>query len=169
MQKIYRCGTCGRFLGADQFRHRKIKARTYVDSNKCKTCNRTAAHIWRAMNREKHLSTLKEYREREGYYDKHNAYCRDWTKRNAHKVQEISTRRRRAMRQGLVPEDANLRKIQLYYRISKYLGSDWQVDHIKPLAEGGLHHEDNLQIISTSDNRKKGSKLGYKVGLNFRI
>ena len=33
------------------------------------------------------------------------------------------------------------------------------VDHIVPLAKGGSHHQDNLQIISARENLEKGVRL----------
>jgi 5-methylcytosine-specific restriction endonuclease McrA len=38
-------------------------------------------------------------------------------------------------------------------------GIPHEVDHIIPISKGGLHHQDNLQIITMSENRKKGSKI----------
>ena len=35
----------------------------------------------------------------------------------------------------------------------------YEVDHIIPLSKGGLHHENNLQYLTISENRKKGNKL----------
>jgi hypothetical protein len=35
----------------------------------------------------------------------------------------------------------------------------YEVDHIVPLSKGGLHHEDNLQYLTVSENRQKGNKL----------
>jgi 5-methylcytosine-specific restriction endonuclease McrA len=32
------------------------------------------------------------------------------------------------------------------------------VDHIQPIAKGGLHHPDNLQILTMEENRKKWMK-----------
>ena len=40
----------------------------------------------------------------------------------------------------------------------------WNVDHIKPLSKGGLHREDNLQILTAKDNIKKG---GYYLEEKF--
>lgn len=34
-----------------------------------------------------------------------------------------------------------------------------EVDHIIPLAKGGLHHEDNLQYLTVSENRRKGARI----------
>ena len=33
-----------------------------------------------------------------------------------------------------------------------------EVDHIIPICKGGLHHPDNLQILTMKENREKGGK-----------
>lgn len=35
----------------------------------------------------------------------------------------------------------------------------YHVDHIIPLSKGGLHHQDNLQYLTETDNLRKGNKL----------
>ena len=35
-----------------------------------------------------------------------------------------------------------------------------EVDHIIPVSRGGLHHEDNLQYLPVTENRKKGNRIG---------
>ena len=50
-------------------------------------------------------------------------------------------------------------KIELYYRVSQQLGSEWHVDHIVPISKGGLHHPDNLQITTIEYNLAKSNKL----------
>lgn len=35
----------------------------------------------------------------------------------------------------------------------------YHVDHIAPLAQGGQHHPNNLQVINARDNAKKGAKI----------
>ena len=34
-----------------------------------------------------------------------------------------------------------------------------EVDHIIPLAKGGLHHESNLQYLTIKENRSKGCRI----------
>lgn len=36
------------------------------------------------------------------------------------------------------------------------------VDHIVPLARGGLHHPVNLQVLTARENLKKGSMVQLK-------
>ena len=70
--------------------------------------------------------------------------------------------KRRAKKLNKTPSNANKEKIMFMYQIAhemaKKYGVEYQVDHIKPLSKGGLHHEDNLQILSRSLNLKKASK-----------
>ena len=35
----------------------------------------------------------------------------------------------------------------------------YHVDHVTPLAKGGLHHPENLQLITASENVHKGSSI----------
>ena len=37
----------------------------------------------------------------------------------------------------------------------------YHVDHITPLAKGGLHHPINLQLITASENVRKGSRTRF--------
>ena len=43
-------------------------------------------------------------------------------------------------------------------RITKDTGLQYHVDHIRPLAAGGAHHPDNLQILKAVENLAKGSE-----------
>jgi len=43
--------------------------------------------------------------------------------------------------------------------ITKQTGVTMHVDHIIPLAKGGLHHPLNLQIIPAIDNLEKSDKM----------
>jgi len=52
--------------------------------------------------------------------------------------------------------DADVKKIREIY---KNRPAGYEVDHIKPLSKGGLHHEDNLQYLPTLVNRKKGNRF----------
>ena len=67
------------------------------------------------------------------------------------------SQRRHAKKLNQTPVDANLELIQLYYTMAATL-LDFEVDHIKPLSKGGLHHEDNLQLLPKSLNTSKFNK-----------
>ena len=54
------------------------------------------------------------------------------------------------------PLDADLEKIkEIYYNCPE----GHEVDHIIPISKGGLHHQDNLQYLTISENRRKSNKL----------
>lgn len=102
-------------------------------------------------NREKRRETIRE-----------NSKCYSQTEKG--KVTSLlSASNRRARIKNQLPEDADFEKIKLIYsecrRISEETGIPHEVDHIVPIAKGGLHHQDNLQIITQEQNRRKGASL----------
>jgi hypothetical protein len=46
--------------------------------------------------------------------------------------------------------------------LTKTTGIQYHVDHIRPIAAGGLHHPDNLQVITAQENLYKGSEYKGK-------
>ena len=70
---------------------------------------------------------------------------------------------RRARVKNQLPSDADFDIIKSIYtecrKLSLKTGIPHEVDHIIPIAKGGLHHQDNLQIITMNENRKKGSNI----------
>ena len=44
-------------------------------------------------------------------------------------------------------------------RITEETGILHHVDHIHPISKGGKHHPDNLQILTATENIRKGNKL----------
>ena len=44
-------------------------------------------------------------------------------------------------------------------KITEETGVPHHVDHIIPISKGGLHHPDNLQILTATENIRKGNKL----------
>jgi hypothetical protein len=71
--------------------------------------------------------------------------------------------KRRAQKLNQTPVDANMSKILEIYSICALMNEistnvKWEVDHIIPLSKGGLHHQDNLQILTKEANHKKHAK-----------
>lgn len=60
-------------------------------------------------------------------------------------------------------ETADQEKINAFYRkavkLTEETGVLYEVDHIIPISKGGKHHEDNLQILTAIENRKKYNKI----------
>ena len=44
-------------------------------------------------------------------------------------------------------------------KITEETGVPHHVDHIIPISKGGLHHPDNLQILTATENIRKSNKL----------
>jgi len=73
------------------------------------------------------------------------------------------TYRYRTKKRNQMPDDADPKKILKFYeeaeRLTKETGIKYSVDHIIPISKGGLHHQDNLQVITLSENSRKGNRL----------
>ncbi len=73
------------------------------------------------------------------------------------------TYRYRARKKNQMPGDVDHEKIKLFYvqaeKLTEETGVMHHVDHIIPLSKGGLHHQDNLQVLTAIDNIKKGNKI----------
>ena len=77
--------------------------------------------------------------------------------------------KRRSRLLNQIPPDVRWDKIKMYYQVSEYLGSDWEVDHIVPVSNGGFHHQDNLHIVLKTENRQKGNKENFQFTHSIKI
>lgn len=68
----------------------------------------------------------------------------------------------RARKKDAIIESSDLNLISKIYKMCP---SGYEVDHIIALAEGGLHHQDNLQYLPASENRKKNRTQNYNKDL----
>ena len=112
-------------------------------SRSCVVCSYNRYRAWRATN-----------------LDKQHAAEEAWRKRNPHRKNAECSRRRAAKRNQTAP-NASPTLIQAFYFVAQRLGEEtgvqYHVDHIVPLCKGGLHHQDNLQVITAEENLSKGS------------
>jgi len=78
-------------------------------------------------------------------------------------ILNAKTYRYRSRKRNQMPDDEDKEKILEFYkeaeRLTEETGILYSVDHIIPLSKGGLHHHDNLQVITLSENSRKGNKL----------
>ena len=72
----------------------------------------------------------------------------------------IKIRKKKNQTPDWLTED-DIKFIELFYiearRLTMTTGIKYEVDHIKPIALGGLHEPNNLQIITAAENRSKGA------------
>lgn len=109
---------------------------------------RLANSLWGKLNRHKSNAISKRYREN----NKIKIY--------AHTALMRSKRNKR------FPKWANKNKISLFYKLAACLtritGIKHEVDHIIPLQGknvSGLHIENNLQVITSEENKSKSNKF----------
>jgi hypothetical protein len=95
--------------------------------------------------------------------DEIKAVVYEYRRQNPHQVTKWNAARRARVR-DLTPEltKEEQERIDYLYWLAKDLrattGETYHVDHIQPLAKGGLHHPDNLQVLPADINLKKGTK-----------
>jgi len=100
--------------------------------------------------------------ESDKYYTKYCSYScsqkgRYLGEEHKRKIRNEIAARRRARKRNQTPElsEEEKNKLQEFYLNCP---NGYEVDHIIPLAKGGLHHPDNLQILTKTENRKKWCK-----------
>lgn len=138
----------------------------HVSSYSCVDCN-----VKRNLHKLYDKNLMAQYRTKEKYklyWDNNKEKAKEiedrYNKSEKGKLSNTNkSAKRRAKVKDQLPEDADFVKIREIYAkcraISLDSGIPHEVDHIIPIAKGGLHHHDNLQIITMTENRKKGSKI----------
>ena len=111
---------------------------------------------WRAENREKLVGTRAKWRlENPQYIAKHRAAHSDW-----YRVYTENRRKRKSS--GCLSRDrvSRLHKLQRNRCAccGKCLGEDVHLDHIVPLARGGLNIDSNMQLLHSVCNSRKGAR-----------
>lgn len=176
-----RCKMCvnsDRDIEGDKIRNKKWREKNKkYHKAKCKEWNdRNREQVLAKKSSQWHSMTDEEKKE---HYQKRKAGIKKWQRRNWDKIykryreQYIEKSR---IREGVLvqqtPEWADKEKIKRIYRTAQIMSSfgktKYHVDHIIPLKNdivSGLHVENNLQIITASENLSKGNKFeGNKFG-----
>jgi hypothetical protein len=156
----------------------KARAKEWVRKNPDKA--KAAKTAWYEANKEKKRSYDAAYRaenadkrrlQTQRYYTENKEairawqaqYGKEWCNANRDKVNARTAKRRSMILAAAVSlSDDEARRIKDLYRQSTLMtrmsGMEYHVDHIIPLARGGKHHPDNLQILSATENRRKGAR-----------
>ena len=105
-----------------------------------------------AANRERRRETIREHNKK--YSQTEGGKLRN----------NVKAAKRRARKRNQTPhlsEKETVDILTIYEkcsRISIETGIPHEVDHIIPICKGGLHHPDNLQILTMKENRQKSDK-----------
>lgn len=132
---------------------------------------------WRAANPERTKAAKKKCYEakKEHYLQKNREWhlanpgrgtqiATEWKNRNRARFRATQAKRRARKKNASVPltveEQARILGIYAEARaMTELSGEPYHVDHIIPLAKGGLHHPDNLQVLRGITNLRKGTKI----------
>lgn len=140
----------------------------------CRACMAARSRAWRDANPGAFKSWYAENREQRSdywkdWYEKNKAarsvtYAQ-WAKENKHRVNALLAKRN-AAKLNATPAWANHDAIRQFYERAALLtvltGIRHEVDHVFPLQGRlvcGLHCEANLQILTKTENLKKGNRM----------
>ena len=117
---------------------------------------------WYERNREQALATSKAWCKRNR--ERKAATQKAWSERNRDRKSELKRKRRCKKRNASVLLTTNEKeKILLLERTRQELqretGREYDLDHVLPIAHGGIHHPVNLRILDSRENGSKKDKL----------
>ena len=105
-----------------------------------------------AANRERRRETIREINKRYSQTEG-GKLCNN-----------VKAAKRRTTKRNQTPDltlEENRAILTIYEKCAKLTAATnipHEVDHIIPICKGGLHHPDNLQILTMGENRRKGGK-----------
>jgi hypothetical protein len=139
-------------------------------ASRCKECTASLKRQKYAENPEKYRKDSSDFAkknylaklEANNRYRKENPEkVKQWKAKdratNKNRINADNAKRRAQLKTELTPEVIQMYALRDFY-IAMSLGESFHVDHIIPLAKGGKHSADNLQVIPAIDNLRKGKK-----------
>jgi hypothetical protein len=128
---------------------RKAYIKNYIRKNRVSRNAKNKA--WREANPEKEFARKQRYR------------------RNNPEIMAVlySLRRARKVDSKITLTDDEMKALRSLQKKRRLLcektGVQYQLDHILPLAYGGIHHPCNIQVITASENIVKKDKILQKA------
>ena len=129
----------------------------------CKQCKRESGKSWNERNKQKHSELNRKWYEENKEH--HLANSKQWYESNKHRKLETTTAREKRCVLA-TPTWADRELIKELYALARKLteqtGIPHEVDHVVPLqgkSVSGLHVENNLQVISAEEHRRKSNKF----------
>ena len=144
--------------------------RGYVKGCRCDRCKHAkseSAKRYYDNNRDKVLERVLTYQEDK--LEQRREYAKEHYKKNKSKY-IANAKKRKALQYDSYCELTREQQLEIYdtYKrcreITEKTGIEHHVDHIKPLSKGGLHHPDNLQILTAKENMMKKAKWDGSSG-----
>lgn len=141
--------------------------------------NKDRIKEWRNENKDRINKRQKKYREKNNdkmrkaereYYqnhrDKRKEHVQKYRIKNRDRVRAIAGKRR-SIKLNAIPDDVDMKKVNYIYSFCNKLNEiygyiKYHVDHIKPISKGGLHHENNLQVLEAKLNEEKASSYPFE-------
>jgi hypothetical protein len=122
----------------------------------------TTVKAWAERNRERIAATNKAWAERNR--ERKATTVKAWAERNPERVVENNRRRRCRVRNSSIHLTANENQQLLILErtrqeLQRETGREYHIDHILPIAHGGIHHPINLRILDGEENLSKYDKL----------
>lgn len=118
---------------------------------------------WSERNKERRREYMRRWQEANAAH-RAESY-RSWAKANKHIVNALIAKRT-ASKLNATPKWADIHATRSFYReaarMTRETGIKHEVDHIVPLQGEtvcGLHYAANLQILTKTENIRKGNKL----------
>lgn len=127
---------------------------------RCRKCRSVENKAYNAANAEARRNQAKEYYEaNKGRY---TINSKVWKEENPNHFSAIQGKRGAIKRAPCcLPEGFDLHATIPFYAEARKLSADTgiphEVDHIVPIAAGGLHEASNLQVLTAAENKAKGA------------
>lgn len=128
-------------------------------SRNCLTCIRIFSN--KAYWNNPRKDSLRNARWRRNNPEKERLKRKRWRLNNPEKHRASKAKRNALKRNATIGDLTEIAKVYSRAQELRNQGFDVQVDHIIPLSKGGAHSPENLQILYTFENLKKGSSLTY--------
>jgi 5-methylcytosine-specific restriction endonuclease McrA len=158
-------GDWQKWLGKNNTKPWNTHIKQVVGVNDCVVCKkRLPLSNFQQLYKDKYTSDVYRNECLDCHREKRKEWTRNYKQAHPDKIAAYGAKRRAKIAGSLVElSKEEQERVNLIYkervRLNKEAGYiKYHVDHIKPLARGGKHSPDNLQILLKPDNLKKSWK-----------